>query len=52
MHIVVFCPNLIGDAVMATPTFRALRRGLAGATIVGVVKPHVAPTLDGRRLGS
>ncbi len=23
--IVVFCPNLIGDTVMATPTFRALR---------------------------
>ena len=25
MKIVVFCPNLIGDTVMATPTFRALR---------------------------
>ncbi len=26
MKIAVFCPNLIGDTVMATPTFRALRR--------------------------
>ncbi|MDR3632619.1 MAG: lipopolysaccharide heptosyltransferase II [Isosphaeraceae bacterium] len=47
MKIVVFCPNLIGDTVMATPAFRALRRGFAGATIVGVIKPHVAPVLDG-----
>jgi heptosyltransferase-2 len=47
MKVVVFCPNLIGDTVMATPAFRALRHGLAGATVVGVIKPHVAPTLDG-----
>lgn len=47
MKIVVFCPNLIGDTVMATPAFRALRRGFPGATIVGVIKPHVAPVLDG-----
>ena len=32
MTIVVFCPNLIGDTVMATPAFRALRRGFPGAT--------------------
>ena len=47
MKIAVFCPNLIGDTVMATPTFRALRAGFPGATIVGVIKPRVAPTLDG-----
>jgi heptosyltransferase-2 len=47
MKIVVFCPNLIGDTVMATPAFRALRQGFPGATIVGVIKPHVAPVLDG-----
>jgi heptosyltransferase-2 len=45
--VVVFCPNLIGDTVMATPAFRALRRGLVGSTFIGVIKPHVAPTLDG-----
>jgi heptosyltransferase-2 len=47
MKIAVFCPNPIGDTVMATPTFRAIRRGFAGATILAVVKPQVAPTLDG-----
>jgi heptosyltransferase-2 len=47
MKVVVFGPSMIGDTVMATPAFRALRRGLSGATLVGVIKPHVAPTLDG-----
>jgi heptosyltransferase-2 len=47
MRIVVFCPNLIGDTVMATPALRALRRGFAGASIAGILKPGVAPTLDG-----
>lgn len=45
--IVVFCPNLIGDTVMATPAIRALRRAHPDARIAAVVKPHVAPTLDG-----
>ncbi len=47
MRIAVFCPNLIGDTVMATPTFRAIRRGFPGAEVAAVIKPHVAPTLDG-----
>ena len=47
MKIAVFCPNLIGDTVMATPAIRALRRGFAEATLVGLIKPHVAPTLGG-----
>jgi heptosyltransferase-2 len=47
MTVVVFCPNLIGDTVMATPALRALRQGYPRATIFGVIKPHVAPTLDG-----
>jgi heptosyltransferase-2 len=47
MKIAVFCPNWIGDTVMATPTFRALRRGLPDATLTAVIKPHVAATLDG-----
>ncbi len=47
MRIVVFCPNLIGDTVMATPTLRALRSHYPSSTIHGVIKPHVAPTLDG-----
>jgi len=47
MKIAVFCPNLIGDTVMATPTFRAFRRGFPGATIAGVIKTRVMPTLEG-----
>jgi heptosyltransferase-2 len=47
MKIAVFCPSFIGDTVMATPTFRAIRRGFPGAMIAGVIRPNVAPTLDG-----
>jgi heptosyltransferase-2 len=47
MTIVVFCPNLVGDTVMATPALRAIRTANHSARIVGVVRPHVAPTLDG-----
>ncbi len=45
--IAVFCPNLIGDAVMATPAIRALRGRFPDARIIGVIKPKVAPTLAG-----
>jgi heptosyltransferase II len=45
--ILVFCPNLVGDTVMATPAFRALRKGFPARRMVAVVKPNVAPTLDG-----
>ncbi len=47
MKIAVFCPNLIGDTVMATPAFRALRRGFPEAMLTLVVKPRVWPTLEG-----
>jgi heptosyltransferase-2 len=47
MTIVVFCPNLVGDTVMATPVLRALRGAYPESRLVGVIKPHVAPTLDG-----
>lgn len=47
MNIVVFCPSLIGDTVMATPTFRALRKGFPSGRLTAVVKPNVAPVLDG-----
>ena len=46
MKIAVFCPNLIGDTVMATPTFRACAQGFPDATIIGVIKPRWRPTLD------
>ncbi len=47
MKIAVFCPNLIGDTVMATPAFRALRRGFPDARLVALIKPRVWPTLHG-----
>lgn len=47
MNIVVFCPSLIGDAVMATPVFRSLRRGFPRARLTAVIRPGVAPVLDG-----
>jgi heptosyltransferase-2 len=47
MKIVVFCPNLIGDTVMATPTFRALRDRFPKARLTAVIRPQVAPVLDG-----
>jgi heptosyltransferase-2 len=47
MKIAVFLPNWVGDAVMATPALRALRRHFASAHIVGVLRPYVAGILDG-----
>jgi heptosyltransferase-2 len=47
MNILVFCPNLVGDTVMATPAFRSLRSGFPDARIVAVIKPTIAATLDG-----
>ena len=41
-------PNWIGDAVMATPTLRALRNQFAGqATITGIMRPYVSKVLAG-----
>lgn len=47
MKIAVFCPNWVGDAVMATPALRALRGAFAGATLIGVLRPYVAGILEG-----
>jgi heptosyltransferase-2 len=47
MRIAVFCPNWIGDAVMATPALRALRSAFPAAEIIGVLKPYIAGVLEG-----
>ena len=47
MNLAVFLPNWIGDAVMATPALRALRRHFAQSHVVGVLKPYVASVLEG-----
>jgi len=47
MKIAVFCPSMVGDTVMATPTFRALRDEFPDARFTAIIRPHVAPVLDG-----
>ncbi len=47
MKVAVFLPNWIGDAVMATPALRALRRHFANDHIIGLMKPYVAGVLEG-----
>jgi heptosyltransferase-2 len=47
-RIAVFVPNWVGDATMATPTLRALRRHYGSdAEIVGIMKPTIAEVLQG-----
>jgi heptosyltransferase-2 len=46
--IAVFVPNWVGDAVMATPTLRALHRRFGrDAEIVGIMNPTIAEVLRG-----
>jgi heptosyltransferase-2 len=47
MRVGVFLPNWIGDAVMAGPALRALRRKFDGATLIGIMRPYVADVLAG-----
>src|SRR5947209_17486108 len=47
MNVAVFLPNWVGDAVMATPAVRALRRQFSGARLLGVLRPYVAGVLEG-----
>ncbi|RPI82527.1 MAG: lipopolysaccharide heptosyltransferase II, partial [Planctomycetaceae bacterium] len=47
MKIAVFCPNWVGDLVMATPALRGMRRQYPQAEIVGVLRPHLEGVLQG-----
>jgi heptosyltransferase-2 len=47
MKIAIFCPNWVGDMVMATPALRAVRQQYPQAEIVAVLRPYVADVLDG-----
>lgn len=40
-------PTWVGDAVMATPTLRALRQGLPDVELIGVMRPLMADLLAG-----
>jgi heptosyltransferase-2 len=44
---VVRAPNWLGDVVMATPGFRALRAGFPSARITLLLRPAIAPLLAG-----
>ncbi len=48
MHkVAVFLPNWIGDVVMATPAFRALRQHWPDSKIIAICKPYVNGILSG-----
>lgn len=46
-RLLVVLPSWVGDAVMATPTLRALRAGFPGAFIGGLVRPGIDQVLAG-----
>lgn len=46
MNVAVFLPGWVGDAVMATPALRAIRRHFGGR-VVAVGKPYVADVFAG-----
>jgi lipopolysaccharide heptosyltransferase II len=47
MNLALFLPNWVGDAVMATPAIRALRRQFASSRIIGVLRPYIADVFGG-----
>lgn len=47
MKIAIFCPNWVGDMVMATPALRAIRRRFPKSEIVAVLRSYVSEVLDG-----
>lgn len=50
MKIAVFCPNWVGDLLMATPSLRALRERYASARITAVLRPPLGEVLAGTGL--
>lgn len=50
MKIAIFCPNWVGDMVMATPALRALRTQYPDAELVAILRPYVADVLTGLNL--
>lgn len=45
--IMVFCPNWVGDVVMATPAFRCLRDNYPDAELVGVIRRYAEGVIEG-----
>ena len=43
--VLVYCPNWVGDVVMATPVLECLRANYPGASLVGVIREYAAGVL-------
>jgi heptosyltransferase II len=50
MNIGLFCPNWVGDLLMATPALREIRSGWPSARITAVLRPPLADVLAGTGL--
>lgn len=44
--VIVFCPNWVGDVVMATPALDCLRQNYPDARIVGVIRSYVRGVVE------
>ena len=44
--LVVFCPNWVGDVVMATPAFLSLRDAYPDAKIIGVIRKYASRIIE------
>ena len=44
--ILVFCPNWVGDVVMATPTFDCLRQNFPEARMIAVIRKYARGVID------
>ncbi len=45
-RIAVFCPNWVGDVVMATPVFLCLRRNFPEADLLGVIRTYARGVIE------
>lgn len=45
-NIIIFCPNWVGDVVMAIPFFDSIRSNYPNATITGVVRKYVKGVIE------
>jgi heptosyltransferase-2 len=44
--ILVFCPNWVGDVVMATPVFKCLRQNYPDARIIGLIRGYARGVVE------
>ena len=44
--VLVFCPNWVGDVVMATPALSCLRQNYPAARLVGLIRPYARAVVE------